>query len=80
MITTVSEFKEFIEWAKSQKLKSVSIGDAKFEFSELAFISDLQDLGSPSPDISVPPSSKRLPDSSTQTSEDDPDLFWSSGS
>jgi DNA-binding transcriptional regulator LsrR (DeoR family) len=46
MFKTAFELQQFVEWAKDLKIKSVSIGDIKIEFSELAFIpeTDLKEL------------------------------------
>lgn len=62
MINNIGELKEFILWAKSQKLRAVKIGETSFEFSDLALIGDLPEATSATSDLSVPPSSKRLPD------------------
>jgi hypothetical protein len=79
MLTT-QELKDLILWAKDNKVKSISAFGAAFELSDLAFIENLQDLGSPEPekDLSVPPKSNKLPDGNTQPTEDDELLYWSS--
>lgn len=76
MIKTISELKEFMVWAKSQKIKSVTMADISFEFSELSHIDALPDISS-AKDLAVPPSSTKLPDGNAQLSEDEQDLFWS---
>jgi hypothetical protein len=84
MIKTVDEFKEFITWAKSQKLKSARLDNVEFEFSDLGLIEGLPDLSTDTPkDLSTLPSSARLPDASpeaTEESEFEKDLFWSTKS
>lgn len=82
MINSIEELKEFILWAKSQKVKSIKLGDINVEMSDLAFIGDFQDLGTPErekqmPDISVPPTSPRLPEGNQQSKEEDEELYWS---
>jgi hypothetical protein len=81
MIKTVSELKEFIVWAKSQKVKSVKLGDIHVELSDLALISDLQDISSSEAisqkDLSVPASSPKLPGGNAQLSEEEELLFYS---
>lgn len=42
MIKTVDELKELILWAKSEKVKSLKIGDIIIEMSDLALIEDIQ--------------------------------------
>ena len=80
MIKNISELQELIIWAKSQKLKSLSIGEIKFEFSDLAALESLPDLAAQDSkpyDLSVPPSSPRLPDGNTQANEEEELLFYS---
>lgn len=78
MNLNLSELKELIVWAKSQKIKSLKLGETIVEFSDYAFIAEMADFNSPDKDLSVPPKSPRLPDGNAQSSEDDEDLFWSS--
>jgi hypothetical protein len=82
MIKSIDELKEFILWSKSQKVKSIKVGDIVIEISDLAFIEGFQDLGTSepdkkTPDISVPSTSTRLPDGNQQPAEEDEDLYWS---
>lgn len=80
----ITQLKELILWAKSQKLKSLKVGDATFEFSDLAFIDGLNDLSSPGTepaprkDLAEPASSPRLPDGNVEANEDDELLYFSS--
>ncbi|MEZ0208572.1 MAG: hypothetical protein ACAH17_00140 [Candidatus Paceibacterota bacterium] len=79
MIKDLSELQNFILWAKSQKLKSVRVGECQFEFSDQALNSDLPDVTEPEAkkDLSVPPSSPKLPGGNAQLSEEEELLFWS---
>jgi hypothetical protein len=78
MLSDVEQLKQLITWARSQRIKSLKIGDAQFEFSDLAFIEDLEKPLLAPKDLAVPPSSPRLPDGNTELSEEDSDTFWSS--
>ena len=80
MIKNISELQELIIWAKSQKLKSLSVGEIKFEFSDLAALESLPDLTaqeSKPKDLSVQPSSPRLPNGNAEVNEEEELLFWS---
>lgn len=80
MIKSVAELKELIIWAKSQKVKSLKIGEIAVEISELATLEGIQDLGAPeqkSPDLTVPPTSPRLAGGNQESSEDEELLYWS---
>jgi hypothetical protein len=78
---SVPELKELIMWAKSQRLKSVTLGAIAFEFSELAHIESLPDDAAfhppTAPDLAKPPSSSKLPDGDARSNEDNDLLFWS---
>jgi hypothetical protein len=76
MLSKIEDLKELVVWAKSQKIKSLKIGEISFEFSELSHLDALPDL-SVSKDLAVPPSSPRLPGGNVQLSEEENDLFWS---
>ena len=41
MLSNIKEIKEFIEWCKSNKVKSFSNGTIAFELSELSFVKEL---------------------------------------
>jgi hypothetical protein len=79
MITDINELKEFILWAKAQKVKSIKLGEIHIELSDLALIEGLseQSAEAVTRDLSVPPSSPRLPNGNAQANEDDEDLFFS---
>lgn len=79
MITNISELKDLILWAKSQKVKSLKLGDITFELSDLALVEGLTELGAEATttDLAVPPSSSRLPNGNAQANQDEEDLFWS---
>ena len=78
---TISEMKELIIWARSQKVKSLKLDGAEFELHDLAHLESITDLSQPEAkgpkDLSVPPSSPRLPDGNVQVTEDEELLFWS---
>ena len=78
LFTTTEELKDFIMWAKSQRLKSATIGQISFEFSELAHINDIESVPNvENVDVAAAPTSPKLPGGNTQTSEEDELLFWS---
>ena len=41
MLSNTQEIKKFIEWCKTNKVKSFSNGDIAFELSELSFVKEL---------------------------------------
>ena len=68
MLQTIDELKSFIEWAKSQKLKAVKVGEIQFEFSDLALVVESN---------TVP--SETLPDQAQLSPEEEEKLlYWSS--
>lgn len=73
MIKTVTELKELLLWAKSEKIKSLKLGDMQVEFSDLGLIESVQDLSGPA-------QSPRLPNGNAQANEDEELLFYSSRS
>lgn len=78
LIANVEELKSFILWAKSQKLKSASLGNVSFDFSELAFVNDIESAPDvETTDMAVPPNSPKLPGGDARPSEDDELLYWS---
>lgn len=78
MFKTVDELKEFILWAKDQKVQSVKVDNIEFTMSNYALIQDLigptSQTSSTKPRVEevVPP----IPDP-TKPPPEDPDLFWS---
>jgi len=38
MIKNIAELKQLIQWAKDNKVKSINLGDIKFELSDFAYI------------------------------------------
>jgi hypothetical protein len=81
MIANVDELKELITWARSQRLKSVSINGISFEFSEFAHVESLPDIAATAyqseAGLDKPASSIKLPDGNAQPTEEDELLFWS---
>lgn len=78
MFASIDELKELIRWAKSEKVQAFQVGDVRVEFSTAAMFENLPDAGSPTTDLSVPPSSPNLPSGNTQPSDEDEDTYWSS--
>ena len=73
MITTIKELKEFILWAKEQKISSVKIGDIAFEVSNLALI-EATDI----PAYVEQPSTTGLNEQDLNEQKEDEDLLmWS---
>lgn len=80
MISNLDQLKSFILWCKDEKIKSMSIGDVKFEISELDFLPE--DLSNNQP-LSVNTgkyNSETLADTLEDPTDwrDDPDLYHSS--
>lgn len=76
MIKSVSELKELIIWAKSQKLRALKIGDIQFELSDLALVVDEANLVQTAP---VAVDSNSLAESEQLTAEEEEKLlYWSS--
>lgn len=80
MITNIEELKEFIKWAKDQRLEEVSIAGVSFKFNQYASIEHIQDTAVPVdrvPDQAMPPYSPKLPGGNTELPEDEQLLYWS---
>lgn len=79
MINDLEELKYFVEWCRSTGVKSMAIGDVKFELSDYALIQNIQGLDPQSAPLtdneSTSTSTKTLVDTSD---EDEKDLYWSS--
>jgi hypothetical protein len=76
---SIEELKALVIWAKQQRIKSMSFQGFNFEFSELAHIESLPDVMNGQPDLSKPAYSSKLPGGNTEPSDDEKDLYWSSG-
>lgn len=75
---SIAELKELILWAKSEKVQALQVGDVRVEFSNLAMVEGLPEFStSQATDLSVPPSSDRLPSGNAQSDEDDDILYHS---
>lgn len=73
MLNNINEIKEFITWAKENKVKSFKSGDLEFEISEIAMIPE-EEL---KPGL---PLADTLTDTDPEAAEDDEEaLFWSAG-
>lgn len=82
MFETVDSLKEFLIWAKRERISAIKVGEVEVHFSTLAFVESEPDLGSPKPKT---PSASEERDTSTtlvdeNQDEDDKELLnWSSG-
>lgn len=75
----IEKLKSFIQWCKSEKLARIKVKDIEFEFYPLSFLDDVEDVALTSEEISEH-GTKTLVDEEPVAPEDDPDLFYSSGS
>lgn len=66
MFKDVEELKNFILWAKNQKIKRLKLGDYEAEFSDLVYVEQLQEAQMP----------EQAP--GDQQKEDEELLYWSS--
>ena len=73
MFTTLSELKEFVIWAKEQKLKRVRIKDIEIEISDIALVDDLMTSTSQPVNKTEPQEN----DTVAQNNEDEQLLMWS---
>lgn len=81
MFKTSDELKDFIVWAKSERVQKLMVGEVSIEFSPLAFIGEfpeLEEAKSPTNEnITVP--GAQVPDTSMGVDADDEEtLMWSS--
>lgn len=83
MFKTTQDLKEFILWAKDQRIEAVKVGDVEVKFSTLAFL--VPDEMNLDQETAKPASteerntSKTLVDTLTNTDEEDEELLtWSS--
>jgi len=86
MIKDLKELKEFIIWAKKNKVKNVELPEVKFELSELSFIDSMNSIDanpSDEPEVDL----QTLTDEAKfeieqlteeQKTEDEEALYWSS--
>lgn len=78
MITDIQDLKEFMEWCSVKGIRSVSIGDVKFEISDYGLTKHLMDMEpqtAPLKDTeSTSDSSKTMADTAA---EDEDLLMWS---
>ena len=82
MFDNSEKLKEFILWAKSQRIETVKIGEIEVRFSNLAFIDDLASLEQ---ELTAPVSAKTEERNTSKTlvdtlsTDDDEELLtWSS--
>jgi hypothetical protein len=79
MVKSIIELKELIVWARSQRLKSLKLGDIALEFSELVHVESLPNmLDEPtSAGLETPASTPKLPNGNAEIPEDEQLLYWS---
>jgi hypothetical protein len=76
MFKTVDELKEFVIWARSQKVKQIKVDNIEVVMSDMAFIEDL--TGLPSQTLAAPKAeTPNIADPLNGPPLDDPDLFYS---
>jgi hypothetical protein len=73
MFNNIEEVKSFIEWAKTQKIKSLKVGDVEVEISEISYVEELGEQ------TENPLQRKDILAASKETTEDEELLFWSAG-
>lgn len=74
MFEDADELKEFLLWAKEQKILKVKVKDVEVEFSAFAFIDE--QTGASTSSATPPALSEATADKPTRI-QDDPDLFHS---
>lgn len=75
MITDLEELKEFVEWCSAKGVRSMQMGDVKFELSDYALLQGIQSIESqtsPSLDTPAAPSQPN-----TDAADDEELLMWS---
>lgn len=70
MINSISELKDLILWAKSEKLKSLKLNGVEIEFSDISL---LESVVLPDAAPATEPEITQTP----QTAENDELLYWS---
>jgi len=76
MLKNIQEIKQFIEWAKENKVKSFKSGDIEFEISELAMIPGEEE--NQARIKSLLESTETITDTDPEANEDDEEaLYWS---
>jgi hypothetical protein len=76
MFKTTQELLDFIENAKKAHIKSFRIGDVEVQFSDIAFIDSIQQLGDSQVAKEERSTSKTLTDT-LEAEEDEELLMWS---
>ena len=86
MFKEVSQVKEFILWARENKIKTFDGHGIKFELSEISYVEDLTAPAHSTPRVKI--SEEQIMDEQEKSileenqqaiEKDDEDLFWSSG-
>ena len=79
MQLSINELKDLIIWARNQKVKILEVSGIKVEFTELAFIDQVQGLDTghgPNPEVTA--STKTFSDDANEEELDEALLFHSS--
>lgn len=79
----IEELKEFLLWAKGERIQKVEVGDVKVEFSHLAFLGTFDDLSEAKTPTNTEPSGSTAPISNedepiTSSEETDEELLFHS--
>lgn len=74
MIKSFDEFKELATWCKSQKIKHLKVDGVEFEFSDIAFLEEIDSAKLESLETAVDESTF---ESEQDEKEDEEMLYWS---
>lgn len=76
---TATQLKNFITWAKSQKIAQLQVGDVQIVFSPLAFIDDVpNEFDAPKPKTEERTTAKTLLDDLKPDDDEDENLLYHS--
>ena len=74
MLDNLEDIKLFIQWCKSNKVKSFKADNVQFELSELGFVENIADY---TEELQTPLDESKFEDDQ-QKQDDDELMFWSS--
>tara|TARA_R100001244_G_C5125774_1_gene124571 strand:+ start:42 stop:272 length:231 start_codon:yes stop_codon:yes gene_type:complete len=74
MLDNLEDIKLFIQWCKSNKVKSFKTDNVQFELSELGFVENIADY---TEELQTPLDESKFEDDQ-QKQDDDELMFWSS--
>ncbi len=80
MFKTSDELKDFIVWAKSERVQKLTVDGVTVEFSPLAFIGEFEELteAKTPTNENITVVGANVPDPAMGSDATDDDLFWSS--